>query len=188
MAEQEYLIKGSTLTGIADAIRSKTGVSGSFSVNTFATKINSISGGSPSTSPTFDGMHWDGGILQGGVLASYSEEGDLCISGQEFFFQIPAEGSNNIVLLIPRTTGLQDFNTSLDCIPFLVWDFYNNTFDVINSTGNIARSSHDYSSIRPLEDDYFTLLEGDVGREFPFATDIGTIDEGTEVIGIVISW
>lgn len=45
MAEQEYLVKGSTLTGVANAIRSKAGITGTFPLSEFASKIESISAG-----------------------------------------------------------------------------------------------------------------------------------------------
>lgn len=48
MAEQEYLVKGSTLTGIANAIRSKAGTTGTFPLSEFASKIESISAGGAS--------------------------------------------------------------------------------------------------------------------------------------------
>ena len=48
MAEQEYLVKGSTLTGVANAIRSKAGITGTFPLNEFASKIESISAGGTS--------------------------------------------------------------------------------------------------------------------------------------------
>lgn len=48
MAEQEYLVKGSTLTGIANAIRSKAGITGTFPLSEFASKIESISAGGAS--------------------------------------------------------------------------------------------------------------------------------------------
>lgn len=53
MAEQEYLVKGSTLTGIANAIRSKAGTTGTFPLNEFASKIESISAGASVLSGTF---------------------------------------------------------------------------------------------------------------------------------------
>lgn len=53
MAEQEYLVKGSTLTGIAGAIRSKVGITGTFPLNEFASKIESISAGTSVLSGTF---------------------------------------------------------------------------------------------------------------------------------------
>ena len=53
MAEQEYLVKGSTLTGIANAIRSKAGITGTFPLNEFASKIESISAGTSVLSGTF---------------------------------------------------------------------------------------------------------------------------------------
>lgn len=53
MAEQEYLVKGSTLTGIANAIRSKAGITGTFPLNEFASKIESISAGASVLSGTF---------------------------------------------------------------------------------------------------------------------------------------
>lgn len=45
MAEQVYLVKGSTLTGVADAIRSKVGITEAFPLSEFASKIASISAG-----------------------------------------------------------------------------------------------------------------------------------------------
>lgn len=48
MAEQEYLVKGSTLTGVANAIRSKAGITGTFPLSEFASKIESISAGGAS--------------------------------------------------------------------------------------------------------------------------------------------
>lgn len=48
MAEQEYLVKGSTLTGVANAIRSKVGITEAFPLNEFASKIESISAGEAS--------------------------------------------------------------------------------------------------------------------------------------------
>lgn len=48
MAEQEYLVKGSTLTGVANAIRSKAGITEAFSLSEFASKIESISAGGAS--------------------------------------------------------------------------------------------------------------------------------------------
>lgn len=48
MAEQEYLVKGSTLTGVANAIRSKAGITGTFPLSEFASKIESISAGEAS--------------------------------------------------------------------------------------------------------------------------------------------
>lgn len=53
MAEQEYLVKGNTLTGIANAIRSKAGITGTFPLNEFASKIESISAGASVLSGTF---------------------------------------------------------------------------------------------------------------------------------------
>lgn len=41
----EYLIQDTTLTGIADAIREKTGGSGTIAVNDMASTIRSIAGG-----------------------------------------------------------------------------------------------------------------------------------------------
>lgn len=41
----EYLIQDTTLTGIAEAIRGKTGDTGAIAVNDMASKINSIVGG-----------------------------------------------------------------------------------------------------------------------------------------------
>lgn len=48
MAEQEYLVKGSTLTGVANAIRSKVGITEAFPLSEFASKIESISAGGTS--------------------------------------------------------------------------------------------------------------------------------------------
>lgn len=48
MAEQEYLVKGSTLTGVANAIRSKAGITGTFPLSEFSSKIQSISAGGAS--------------------------------------------------------------------------------------------------------------------------------------------
>lgn len=48
MAEQEYLVKGSTLTGVANAIRSKAGITGTFPLSEFVSKIESISAGGAS--------------------------------------------------------------------------------------------------------------------------------------------
>lgn len=48
MAEQEYLVKGSTLTGVANAIRSKAGITEAFPLSEFASKIESISAGGAS--------------------------------------------------------------------------------------------------------------------------------------------
>lgn len=48
MAEQEYLVKGSTLTGVANAIRSKVGITEAFPLSEFASKIESISAGGAS--------------------------------------------------------------------------------------------------------------------------------------------
>lgn len=45
MAEQEYLVKGSTLTGVANAIRSKAGITEAFPLSDFASTIESISAG-----------------------------------------------------------------------------------------------------------------------------------------------
>ena len=53
MAEQEYLVKGSTLTGVANAIRSKAGITGTFPLSEFASKIQSISAGASVLSGTF---------------------------------------------------------------------------------------------------------------------------------------
>ena len=53
MAEQEYLVKGSTLTGVANAIRSKAGITGTFPLSEFASKIESISAGTSVLSGTF---------------------------------------------------------------------------------------------------------------------------------------
>lgn len=53
MAEQEYLVKGSTLTGVANAIRSKAGITGTFPLNEFASKIESISAVASVLSGTF---------------------------------------------------------------------------------------------------------------------------------------
>lgn len=53
MAEQEYLVKGSTLTGVANAIRSKAGITGTFPLDEFASKIESISVGASVLSGTF---------------------------------------------------------------------------------------------------------------------------------------
>lgn len=53
MAEQEYLVKGSTLTGVANAIRSKAGITGTFPLSEFASKIESISAGASVLSGTF---------------------------------------------------------------------------------------------------------------------------------------
>ena len=53
MAEQEYLVKGSTLTGIANAIRSKAGITEAFPLSEFASKIASISAGASVLSGTF---------------------------------------------------------------------------------------------------------------------------------------
>lgn len=53
MAEQEYLVKGSTLTGVADAIRSKVGITEAFPLSEFASKIASISAGASVLSGTF---------------------------------------------------------------------------------------------------------------------------------------
>lgn len=53
MAEQEYLVKGSTLTGVANAIRSKAGITGAFPLSEFASKIESISTGASVLSGTF---------------------------------------------------------------------------------------------------------------------------------------
>ena len=48
MAEQQYLVKGSTLTGVANAIRSKAGITEAFPLSEFASKIESISAGGAS--------------------------------------------------------------------------------------------------------------------------------------------
>ena len=48
MAEQQYLVKGSTLTGVANAIRSKVGITEAFPLSEFASKIESISAGGAS--------------------------------------------------------------------------------------------------------------------------------------------
>lgn len=53
MAEQEYLVKGSTLTGVANAIRSKAGITEAFPLSEFASKIESISVGASVLSGTF---------------------------------------------------------------------------------------------------------------------------------------
>lgn len=53
MAEQKYLVKGSTLTGVANAIRSKAGITGTFPLSEFASKIESISAGASVLSGTF---------------------------------------------------------------------------------------------------------------------------------------
>ena len=53
MAEQEYLVKGSTLTGVANAIRSKAGITEAFPLSDFASKIESISAGTSVLSGTF---------------------------------------------------------------------------------------------------------------------------------------
>lgn len=53
MAEQEYLVKGSTLTGVANAIRSKAGITEAFPLSEFASKIESISAGVSVLSGTF---------------------------------------------------------------------------------------------------------------------------------------
>lgn len=53
MAEQEYLVKGSTLTGVANAIRSKAGITGTFPLSEFASKIESISAEASVLSGTF---------------------------------------------------------------------------------------------------------------------------------------
>lgn len=53
MAEQEYLVKGSTLTGVANAIRSKAGITEAFPLSEFASKIESISAGTSVLSGTF---------------------------------------------------------------------------------------------------------------------------------------
>lgn len=53
MAEQEYLVKGSTLTGVANAIRSKAGITEAFPLSEFASKIESISAGASVLSGTF---------------------------------------------------------------------------------------------------------------------------------------
>lgn len=53
MAEQEYLVKESTLTGVANAIRSKAGITEAFPLSEFASKIESISAGASVLSGTF---------------------------------------------------------------------------------------------------------------------------------------
>lgn len=53
MAEQDYLVKGSTLTGVANAIRSKAGITEAFPLSEFASKIASISAGASVLSGTF---------------------------------------------------------------------------------------------------------------------------------------
>lgn len=53
MTEQEYLVKGSTLTGVANAIRSKAGITEAFPLSEFASKIESISAGASVLSGTF---------------------------------------------------------------------------------------------------------------------------------------
>ena len=53
MAEQEYLVKESTLTGVANAIRSKVGITEAFPLSEFASKIESISAGTSVLSGTF---------------------------------------------------------------------------------------------------------------------------------------
>lgn len=53
MAEQEYLVKGSTLTGVANAIRSKAVITEAFPLSEFASKIESISAGTSVLSGTF---------------------------------------------------------------------------------------------------------------------------------------
>ena len=53
MAEQEYLVKGSTLTGVANAMRSKAGITGTFPLNELASKSGSISTGASVLSGTF---------------------------------------------------------------------------------------------------------------------------------------
>lgn len=53
MAEQEYLVKGNTLTGIANAIRSKAGITEAFPLSEFASKIENISAGASVLSGTF---------------------------------------------------------------------------------------------------------------------------------------
>ena len=53
MAEQQYLVKGSTLTGVANAIRSKAGITEAFPLSEFASKIESISAGASVLSGTF---------------------------------------------------------------------------------------------------------------------------------------
>lgn len=53
MAEQEYLVKGSTLTGVANAIRSKAGITEAFPLSEFASKIESISAEASVLSGTF---------------------------------------------------------------------------------------------------------------------------------------
>lgn len=188
MAEQEYLVKGSTLTGIANAIRSKTGVNGSFPLNTFATKINSISAGSGSSVPTFTGFDLDAPEKVVQPMEGYTEAGSLSISMSEVYGNTPSAGANLVIFLIPKTSNIQDFSTNTNHIPFLVWNFYANEFDTINSSGNIARKSQTYESIRPKEDDYFTLVEGASGNSFPMNTDIGTIDAETEIICMIIEW
>ena len=55
--QDEYLVKGSSLKGIADAIRSKTGTSGDLPFNDFASKISSISS-SGSLLVDYGGVDW----------------------------------------------------------------------------------------------------------------------------------
>lgn len=55
--QDEYLVKGSSLKGIADAIRSKTGISGDLPFNDFVSKISGISS-SGSLLVDYGGVDW----------------------------------------------------------------------------------------------------------------------------------
>lgn len=79
MAEQEYLVKGSTLTGVANAIRSKAGITGTFTLSEFASKIESISAGGASvlsgtfkpTSSAIQTITHNLGKIPSGILIYY---------------------------------------------------------------------------------------------------------------------
>ena len=189
MAEQEYLVKGSTLTGIANAIRSKTGASGNFPLNSFATKISSIQTGSGgSATPTFIGLDLTNPPRTAQMMEGYTEAGSLAISISELYGDVPNQGANLVMFLIPMTSNIKDFSTDTGHIPVLVWDFYNNVFDTISANGQFIRGSQTYETIRPMEDEYFTIVEGAEDNSYPKDTDIGTIDAETTVIAIIIEW
>lgn len=97
MAEQEYLVKRSTLTGVANAIRSKAGITGTFPLSEFASKIESISAGAASvlsgtfkpTSSAIQTITHNLGKTPSGILIYYPMDNNMTMtpsSGLYFAF------------------------------------------------------------------------------------------------------
>ena len=107
----EYLIKGDTLTGIADAIRSKTGTSDSIVVSDMATLIESIEGGGGSFS------------IVSGITETASISSEHTVSGLGF--------RPKLIVTIPIDTTTALTASYFYCTALLWMDDENHTYDIM---------------------------------------------------------